>query len=142
MTFMPWNDAFSVGFNGIDEQHRWLFSATNRLYDELNKEARDRAVIADVIEGLMDYTMNHFIIEEELFQRYGYPQAQAHKALHDQFTATILCTLVDFENGADIGNDMLELLKNWLVQHITKTDKAYAPFFLEKGDADFHLIHA
>ncbi|MDQ3059098.1 MAG: bacteriohemerythrin [Pseudomonadota bacterium] len=132
---MPWNDDFSVGLDEVDEQHQWLFEATNRLHDEMNKEVHSRAVIGEILEGLMDYTMNHFIMEEELFERYGYPQAQAHKALHDKFTASIMSTLMDFEDGADIENEVLEILKNWLVQHIMKTDTAYVPFF-KTEDAD------
>ena len=135
MTFMPWSDEFRVGLDEVDEQHRWLFDATNRLHTEMNRETLDRAVITEIIEGLMDYTMNHFIMEEELFQRYGYPQAQAHKALHDKFTASIMSTLTDFESGMHIENEMLELLKNWLIQHIMKTDTAYVPFLKEKGGA-------
>lgn len=92
MSFMPWSEEFRVGIDDVDEQHRWLFDATNRLHAEMNKETRNRAVIAEIIEGLMDYTMNHFIMEEDLFQRYGYPKAAAHKALHDKFTSSIMST--------------------------------------------------
>jgi hemerythrin len=134
MTFMPWSDDFSVGLDDVDDQHRWLFEATNRLHAEMNKEARSRAVIGEIIEGLMDYTMNHFIMEEELFERHGYPQAQAHKALHDKFTACIMDTLTDFESGADIEHEVLDILKNWLVQHIMKTDTAYVPYFKAQSE--------
>lgn len=129
MTFMPWSNEFSVGLDEIDEQHQWLFDATNRLHDEMTKEVHSRAVIGEIIEGLVDYTMNHFIMEEELFERYGYPQAQEHKALHNKFTASIMNTLTEFESGADIENEVLDILKNWLLQHILKTDTAYVPFF-------------
>jgi hemerythrin len=137
MTFMAWSDDFSVGIDEVDEQHHWLFDATNRLHNEMNKPAPSRAVIGDILEGLMNYTVNHFIMEEELFERYGYPQAQAHKALHDQFTAAILTMLTGFEKGASIENELLETLKNWLVEHIMKTDTAYVPFLREKGGERF-----
>lgn len=137
MTFMPWSDDFSVGLDEVDEQHQWLFDATNRLHNEMNKSAHNRAVIGEILEGLMDYTVNHFVMEEELFERYGYPQAQAHKALHDKFTASILNMLTGFENGAPIENELLEMLKDWLVEHILKTDTAYVSFLKEKGGERF-----
>lgn len=137
MTFMLWSDDFSVEISEIDEQHKWLFGATNRLHDETTKEVHSRKVIGEIIEGLMDYTINHFIMEEELFQRYAYPQAQAHKALHDKFTASIMHTLTEFENGADVEAEVLDTLKNWLVQHILKTDTAYVPFLKEKDRQRF-----
>ena len=137
MTFMPWSEDFSVGLDEIDMQHHWLFDATNRLHNEMNKPAHNRAVIGEILEGLMDYTVNHFVMEEELFERYGYPQAQVHKALHDKFTASIMNMLTGFENGAPIENELLEMLKDWLVEHIMKTDTAYVPFLKEKGGERF-----
>lgn len=128
MTFMQWDDAFAVGLPEIDKQHQWLIHTTNLLHDELARSAPDRAFIGEVLDGLMDYTVNHFILEEELFQRCSYPGGDAHKRLHDKFSATLMGVLQDFEAGADIASGMLELMKNWLVQHILIADKAYAPF--------------
>ena len=133
MTFMLWSDDFSVGLDTVDEQHRWLFDATNRLHDELNKEVKSRVVIAELMEGLMDYTMNHFIVEEVIFERHDYPETRAHKALHSTFTGSIMNMLTDFEAGVEVENEVLELLKHWLLQHIMKVDMAYVPFFKEKA---------
>lgn len=130
---MPWNDTYRVGLDAIDEQHRWLFDTTARLNDEVSKPTHSRAVIGEILEGLVDYTMNHFIMEEDLFLRYGYPQAQEHKALHDKFTAAIMKTMTDFENGAEIEEEVLGILNNWLIEHIMKVDSAYVPFLKDKG---------
>ena len=133
MTFMPWRDDLSVGLESIDEQHRWLLEATNRLHDEMSQEVRHREVIIEVIEGLIDYTVNHFIMEEELFQRYNYPEATEQKALQDRFTATVMDVLTRFEAGEDVGTEALEFLKQWLIGHIMVADQAYAPFLAERG---------
>ncbi|MBA3996130.1 MAG: hemerythrin [Candidatus Accumulibacter sp.] len=133
MSYMPWSEALSVGLKSVDEQHRWLVDATNRLHAELVKATPDRAVMGRIIEGLMDYTMNHFIMEEELFERYAYPETAAHKAQHDHFTAQVMDTLVRFEDGEDVGQATLDFLKNWLIEHIMRTDKAYAPFLAAHG---------
>jgi len=133
MTFMPWSDALSVGLESVDDQHRWLVDATNRLHAELSQATPDRSVTGEIIEGLMDYTMNHFIMEEELFQRYDYPEATEHKALHDRFTTTVMDVLTRFEAGEDVGTETLEFLKQWLIGHIMVADKAYASFLAERG---------
>ena len=142
MTFMPWSDEFRVGLDEVDDQHQWLFDATNRLHNEINKPGHSREVIGEILEGLMDYTMNHFIMEEELFERYGYPQAQAHKALHDKFTASIMNTLTAFEDGADIESEVMDILKDWLVQHIMKTDSAYVPYFRKQGHSSQEALQS
>ena len=61
MTFMPWSSEIAVGLSDVDEQHRWLVDRINQLHSELSEIAPRSSVIADVLEELMDYTMNHFI---------------------------------------------------------------------------------
>jgi hemerythrin len=133
MSFMPWTDAFALGIETIDQQHRWLVDATNRLHAEVSKAEPDRAVLGEILEGLVDYTMNHFVLEEELFQRFGYPETDAHKVEHDGFTAQALDLLLQFEDGASVGAEVLEVLKAWLSHHILKVDRAYAPFLKVAG---------
>lgn len=133
--FMPWNDALLTGIGDVDTQHKWLVDATNRLHDELSKPQSDPAVVGDILEGLVDYTYNHFIMEEELFERLGYPESAAHKAQHNLFTAKISDLLLRHERGEIASGEALELLKDWLIQHIMKTDKAYVPFLRSKGVA-------
>ncbi len=78
---------------------RWRHSI-NTLYDELSNPIPERAVIGgQVLEGLVDYTHNHFIEEEVMFQRYGYPQTAEHTAEHAHFTAQAMDWLLRFEAG-------------------------------------------
>jgi hemerythrin len=133
MTFMPWNDDLATGIQSIDEQHQWLVNTTNRLYDEINKPQADNNAIGEIIEGLIDYTYNHFIVEEDLFKRFDYPESPQHLEEHNRFTATTAQLLEKFESGDTVNNDALEFLKEWLVHHIMKVDMAYVPFMLAKG---------
>lgn len=133
--FMPWNDELLTGIKDVDIQHKWLVDATNRLHDELSKPQPDPATIGDILEGLVDYTYNHFIMEEELFERLGYPETAAHKAQHNVFTSKISGLLIKHESGEVSSGEALELLKDWLIHHIMKTDKAYVPFLQSKGIA-------
>lgn len=131
--FMPWQDEFSVGIELIDEQHRWLVDVTNSLHQEMSLPTLNRALVGDILDGLMTYTVNHFIVEEELFTRHDYPQRVAHKAMHDHLTKVVLGILTDFERGMEVQEAVLELLKNWLTHHILKEDRAYIPFFQQVG---------
>ena len=127
MTFMPWSPALSVGLPQIDEQHRWLVDTVNQLHEHLSAENPDRALVAQALEGLMDYTMNHFVVEEMLFQQHNYPGADAHRALHDQFTYKVMLLITAFDEGQELNHEVLELFKDWLIHHIMVVDKAYAP---------------
>ena len=133
MSFMPWSSDLEVGIGLIDDQHRWLIDRTNALHASVQEAEPDHQQIAELLEGLMDYTTNHFIAEEELFQRLGYPDAAAHKAEHDRFTAQIMDLLHRHEAGNVSGAETLELLMGWLLNHILKVDRAYVDFFKEQG---------
>lgn len=133
MTFMPWSEELTTGIQSIDEQHRWLVDATNRLYDEINQAQPDSKRIGEILEGLIDYTYNHFITEEDLFKRFGYPESAGHLAEHNRFTATAADLLSKFEDGASVNNEAMSFLKDWLVHHIMKVDMAYVPFMKEQG---------
>ncbi|HHJ4328585.1 TPA: bacteriohemerythrin, partial [Klebsiella pneumoniae] len=126
-------ETLEVGIAEIDEQHRWLVEQTNDLHDAMQTGA-SHAQIGALLDGLMDYVMNHFIVEEELFIRLGYPESEAHLAQHNIFTGKILSLLARHESAEGVGPEALELLKNWLIQHILKTDKAYVEHFRNNGD--------
>lgn len=133
MAFMLWSEALELGIPSIDAQHHWLVNTTNTLHDELEKSAPDTQIIGRTLEILVNYTMNHFILEEDLFLRLGYPESAAHREEHNAFTAKIMQLLLKFEDGENVGLDTLDLLKDWLQHHILKVDKAYVPFLLQHG---------
>ncbi len=133
MSFMPWTAALSLGIASIDRQHRWLVDATNRLHAEISKPEPCRAMLDEILVGLVDYTMQHFVLEEELLQRLGYPESAAHKAEHDAFTVTAMDLLLNVEAGKSVGPPVLDFLKEWLQHHILKVDRAYTPFLLAAG---------
>jgi hemerythrin len=133
MALMPWSTELELGIAKIDEQHRWLVDRINALHDELVKPAPNRESMGDILESLVDYTMNHFIVEEEIFKRHGYPQIDAHLGEHNGFTGNIIQLLDRFQEGAEVGAETMALLKDWLTHHILVVDKAYVPFFKAKG---------
>lgn len=133
MPIMPWSDNFVLGIKKIDEQHQWLVENINALYDESVKPTPDQTVIGEILEGLVDYTFNHFIVEEELFQRYDYPETPAHKSEHNKFNQRIAEVLEQYENHGKLDDRIMEFLTDWLSHHILTIDKAYVPFFKSKG---------
>lgn len=133
MLFMPWSEQLEVGIAEIDQQHRWLVDTTNTLHRLLSSQEACADQLGDILEQLMDYTMNHFIVEEELFQRLGYPESAAHKAQHNLFCERVMGLLTRHDMGETVGLDALTLLKDWLTNHIIKVDKKYVEHFRAQG---------
>lgn len=133
MLFMPWNEQLEVGIAEIDEQHRWLVDTTNTLHALLSTGETQTDELGDLLEQLMDYTMNHFIVEEDIFARLGYPETEAHKAQHNVFCEKVMDLLTRHDMGETVGLDALNLLKSWLTNHIIKVDKKYVEHFRAEG---------
>ncbi|MCU7939344.1 MAG: bacteriohemerythrin [gamma proteobacterium symbiont of Bathyaustriella thionipta] len=133
MPLIQWNNELSVGINSIDEQHKKLVNLINELNDAL-QSGKANQVLAGIFDGLAVYTINHFGYEEELFAQYGYPESQAHKNEH----RVLIQQVNDLQEKMNQGDFMISVevmvfLKNWLINHILKTDKAYAQFLKDKG---------
>jgi hemerythrin len=131
MALMPWNEDLALGIASIDAQHRELVDRINALHDQLG----DAKALGNLLEDLVDATMNHFIAEEELLKRHGYAQADAHALEHSGQTGKLVQMLDQFQaNAAALTPASLTALKDWLTQHIQSEDKACAAFLKSKGE--------
>ena len=128
-----WNESYSVGVKEMDEQHKKLIEIINQLI-----EAQDEAVhsekISDILTNMMDYAFYHFKAEENLMREHQYAEYTSHRKTHMGFirrTAELSSEAVDF--AEHVPSETLLFLKNWLLDHILKTDMQYKDFFKEKG---------
>ena len=131
-----WSDAYSIGFEPIDNQHQKLVELINTLYDAfLSAKAHD--IVNDILDRMIEYTEYHFKFEEDLFRKFGYPQHEEHAAIHGLFVAKTL----DFkqkltEGTTTVTYDIMYFLRDWLIEHIQGEDVKYVDFFKEKGVFD------
>lgn len=131
--FMPWSSQLLLGIAEIDRQHHWLVNRINALHREVMRPVQRPKVIVHVLEDLVSYSHGHFIVEELLFERHGYPESEAHKAEHDSFTKRAQEWLTRFEDGEHVSPYAMDFLKDWLTHHICEVDRAYAPFLRSRG---------
>jgi len=125
---MEWNDQLDIGLDESNRQHKILVHLVNELYHLLTHNY-GLASIKRVVQGLIDYTANHFTYEEVLFEQIDYSHTKEHVAKHKQLVEQVLAFQSRVEKGEDIGDELMEFLKNWLMQHIMREDKAYAESF-------------
>lgn len=129
---MEWNADLDLGLVEINRQHQTLVNLINELYYLLHHNY-GAASIKRVVQGLIDYTANHFKYEETLFELLQYPQEQAHSANHTRLVDQVLAFQKRVEAGEDIGDELMGFLKDWLIKHIQKEDRAYCAHFKAKG---------
>ncbi len=133
-----WHSKFSVGIEEIDAQHKTLFGYIADLEKSVdNPDERQRwSAIHYAIVQLRDYSRIHFSVEECVMEILGYPSRMDHVQEHGCF----ISFLSDLERRSITHNDIteneiIEFLRNWLVNHIAVSDKEYSRFFSEAGRA-------
>ena len=132
MPLIEWNDAFSVGIQKIDEQHKKFFSITNLLFDSM-RGAQDRDVVGSVLKELQQYVVYHFKAEESLMKMYNYPNMNAHKQEHDGAIHIVNKLVLDYERGIQtVDIELLKFLSDWIQSHILQVDRKYIPYVREK----------
>jgi hemerythrin len=125
MTLLTWNDQLLLGIANLDEQHRCLVDRINELHTELSLSGPNRRKVGEILESLVDYAMNHFVVEEEIFQRHEDALSAADLAEHNGFTSRIMALLEKSQNeGPDACMDALTALSDWLTHHIMVVDQA------------------
>jgi methyl-accepting chemotaxis protein/hemerythrin len=131
---IQWDDAaMSVRVAEIDEQHKVLVSMINEL-NEAMRSGRGKDALGDMIRGLKDYAAFHFAHEEKLMGSHDYPGLLAHKARHREFVKQVVDFERDFKSGrAALTMEIMQFLKDWLVEHIQGTDRSYSKHLNDRG---------
>lgn len=133
MPLIQWSQALSVKVGIFDGQHQKLVSIINDLYDAM-KQGKGKDVLDKVFADLIDYTKIHFKAEEDLMQKFGYPDMAVHTKAHNDLTRQALDLQAKFKTGQMfVSIDTLNFLKDWLSVHIQSMDKQYGDFFNSKG---------
>lgn len=128
-----WNDSYSVGIDAIDDQHRKWLSLINDLHSAL-KDGTGKVAVNGILAGIVDYTVTHFTYEQKELVRCGYPDYQRHLQIHEAFTANIRKIQQDAgTNSVGISLKVMETVREWLINHINKEDKLYAPYLKQKA---------
>ncbi|MDT8447954.1 MAG: bacteriohemerythrin [bacterium] len=131
MEITKWDQRFSLGIDQIDEQHKRLFELIGNL-EQVLMDLSLRKALNDLIE----YTETHFSYEQMMLDQAGYPAFDAHLGEHEKFTGTATQTYdqinQDLRSINKKGAHLAAFLRDWLTQHIMKTDKQYVDFMKDK----------
>lgn len=126
MRFINWDENLATGILECDIQHKKLINMFNAIYDAIRLNL-DKKTLKEALNSLIDYFEKHFAFEEELMEKYGYPEIHIHKEEHKIFIENINKIL---QNPNEEINflEILKFLKNWWLNHILTADKKYGPF--------------
>lgn len=119
-----WSPELELGIPVIDSQHQRIVEYINQV--EHARTSHNKAEIFAVLDELVDYTLSHFAFEESLMEEAGYPFLNAHKKVHQLLTNRVGAFQQRASAGEDITEELMHVLKAWLVNHIKRDDKDYS----------------
>ncbi len=130
---IKWNDKYSVGISVIDDEHKKFIDIINKAI--ITKEHNDNPEeLKEVLYRVTMYAIKHFATEENYMIEFNYPEYQHHKEEHDDFAIKAITYSKRVADGdSHFTNEVLEYLKQWLVNHIQITDRQYIVCFNENG---------
>ena len=124
MAHIKWTDELNTNIQVIDSQHHRIVDYINNL-DDIS-DSHDRNEVEKVLNELVDYTLSHFAFEESLLEDANYPFINGHKRVHALFISRVSAFQQRFQMGEDITDELLSMLKSWLINHIRSDDNDYA----------------
>lgn len=116
-------DELLTGIQEIDEQHETLFDTLETLANVVAAgDGWSAAYFA--INELTQFARTHFVVEEALMRLHNYPDIEKHIAEHRMFTAH-LGQLEQQAVRRDVSSQIIEFVRQWLINHIGQSDQAY-----------------
>lgn len=121
---LNWTDTLATGIRQIDLQHQELIELINAL--ELAHAAGQRQAALDAwLPKLSSYILFHFATEEAMMPRTLGEHAERHRRQHREFTNRVEALRQSPADTVDLA-DLIAYLKQWLIEHIMKTDHELA----------------
>ncbi len=134
MAAIQWRDSYALGVKEIDDQHKQLFDAVDKLFSACS-QGKGKEEVGNTLKFLEDYTRVHFADEQQIHIKHNYPERENHKKIHENFLMTFENLKKEFEEkGAGIlfVSTVNKLFLDWLIKHIGSMDKAFATFLKEQ----------
>lgn len=122
----------------IEQEHHKLINMLNSLNDAVNNHDSKNDVYR-IIDEITSYTESHFVIEEQLMARSGFPLIELHKDHHKRLINESHRLREKYD---EIGEEaFVEWFTHWyfrnFVAHIKYADKPIEDHILQNGVKEF-----
>ena len=133
MTLLTWSHSCSVGVQAMDDQHGILMDTMNELHSALARGC-ERKIVDDHLKRLVEFSRLHFVCEEQLLERHGFPGLAEHRQAHQELLRQIQKTVENVEHTDGVeAHSLLNFLRTWYSEHIEQLDQQYGPWLNERG---------
>lgn len=133
MPIVTWCDDYNVNVEEIDVQHRTMLELVNNLHSAV-EACIDKDDLKDLLGELVESTRVHFSTEEQLMNKYDYPEFAKHHQEHKMLLQHMneLVAAVSSGKHPTFYSDY-DVSTDWALLHIFECDKSLGVFLNSKG---------
>lgn len=129
-----------TGIREIDRQHAELLESLQKLASWIGTPS-EMAAVFSAVSYLNDYVDKHFQFEENFLAENGYPNLSQHVEEHAAIRVRVADLTSKILDGAEITEEIMTTMTQWIVGHIGEEDLEYAKF-LKEGAPELTLSAA
>ena len=124
---------YLTGEPEIDKQHLKLCECINTLQDGLEAGLSIEKLMSS-LDFLTNHTLQHFAYEQKMMLDMNYPDLEEHIEHHRELIKELGNLKEDFIRHVKVNQEdkftgkFLDLLKDWLLNHITEEDFKLKPY--------------
>ena len=129
---LAWRENLTIGVEHVDNQHKEIFNRLNKLFVACS-EGLGLQEMNHLMTFLENYVEEHFTDEEKLQKDSDYPEYTSHLDEHKQFKQEIANMKYEINRESDKNHilNLHQLVTDWLVHHIQKSDRAFGVYYRE-----------
>lgn len=128
MAYFEWADDLVIDHGPIDADHLKLVGLVNELHTATS-EGRGMEIVGNILDQLIDYTVEHLRREEAHMAEVHFPNLERHKLGHQKFIDDLHALQKKFEAGSiTVASQLSTVLRDWLSLHIRRGDKEILNF--------------
>lgn len=133
---IAWRREFEIGVTNIDEQHKELVSSFN-CFIKACRDGEENSGLEKMFTFIDDFVVNHFRDEEMIQEKSSYPYFENHKLEHLAFIEKInqIKACFNREEKSELIQiiTMNTVLLDWLVKHISGSDRKFGQHLVASG---------
>ena len=122
----------------MDEEHMELLRRMQKL-EGLSRSMTTKPNLLAAFDSVIDLARLHFVHEEALQKKMNYPNADAHKKVHEDLISKLMKYRQELDHSvySALPSSVFDFFQNWLLTHILIVDRQYAEF-AEKNGFSYH----
>lgn len=139
MEEIKWEKEFDILIKDLDEPRKFLADKLSEVLKNISTNPGSSNI--EDLNAVIDGFRIHFGREEKLLAKYGYPEVDLHRKEHKSYVRYLIKLRRKLAENPDLAeNEMVKEIADVYREHLSKSDKEYAPYLRLKKKIEVHSL--